>query len=102
VYWVDHDFNQHPIIDRLSVLEPGFHLLEDTKPSPDGPRIDFIRSNLFNVNSGRVLPHDIEGPDNDIIDVLEPLKSVRRLNTALKYMCLVRVLTQEMESTMSI
>ncbi|GFF26696.1 uncharacterized protein YukJ [Aspergillus udagawae] len=72
VYWVDHDFNQHPIIDRLRVLEPGFHLLEDTKPSPDGPRIDFIRSNLFNVNSGRVLPHDVEGPDNDIIDVLEP------------------------------
>ncbi|EAW24511.1 uncharacterized protein NFIA_040880 [Aspergillus fischeri NRRL 181] len=72
VYWVDRDFSQHPIIDRLSVLELGFHLLEDTKPSPDGPRIDFIRSNLFNVNSGRVLPHDIEGPDNDIIDVLEP------------------------------
>ncbi|RHZ46403.1 uncharacterized protein CDV56_102829 [Aspergillus thermomutatus] len=72
VYWVDHDFNRHPIIDKLSALEPGFHLLEDTKPSPDGPRIDYVRSNLFNVNSGRLLPHDIEGPDNDIIDVLEP------------------------------
>ncbi|KAF7113826.1 hypothetical protein CNMCM5793_004881 [Aspergillus hiratsukae] len=72
VYWVDRQFDRHPIIDRLSALEPGFHILEHTKPSPDGPRIDFIRSNLFNVNSGRVLPHDIEGPDNDIIDVLEP------------------------------
>ncbi|KAF7182525.1 hypothetical protein CNMCM7691_002096 [Aspergillus felis] len=40
--------------------------------APDGPRIDFVRSNLFNVNSGRVLPQDAEGPDNDVIDVLEP------------------------------
>ncbi|KAM0104689.1 hypothetical protein ACP6JE_000656 [Aspergillus fumigatus] len=66
------DFSQHSIIDRLSVLKPGFHLLEDTKSSPDGPRVGFIRSNLFNVNSGRVLPQNIEGPDNDIIDLLEP------------------------------
>ncbi|KAH2049104.1 hypothetical protein LV155_005385 [Aspergillus fumigatus] len=72
VYWIDRDFSQHSIIDRLSVLKPGFHLLEDTKSSPDGPRVGFIRSNLFNVNSGRVLPQNIEGPDNDIIDLLEP------------------------------
>lgn len=72
VYWIDRDFSQHSIIDRLSVLKPGFHLLEDTKSSPDGPRVGFIRSNLFNVNSGRVLPQNIEGPDNNIIDLLEP------------------------------
>jgi uncharacterized protein YukJ len=72
VFWVDREFSEHPIIDKLSDLEPGFHPLEDTKASPDGPRIDFIRSNLFTINSGRVLPHDIEGPGNDIIDVLEP------------------------------
>ncbi|KAF7164520.1 hypothetical protein CNMCM5623_009017 [Aspergillus felis] len=70
-YWVDHDFGGHPIIDRLSDLEPGFHLLEDTK-IPNDLRIDYIRSNLFNVNLGRILPHDIEGPNNDMIDMLEP------------------------------
>jgi uncharacterized protein YukJ len=36
--------------------------------------LDFIRTkNLVNIESGRVLPHDIPGPNNDILDELDPI-----------------------------
>lgn len=70
-YWVDHDFKNHPIINSLTDLSQGFHPLDETEPNPAGVRLDYIRSNLFNINDGRILPHDIPG-SNDIIDILEP------------------------------
>ena len=72
VYWVNRTFDDHPMVNDLKDLSPGFHFLEDTKPSPTATRLDFIRSNLFNVHWGRILPHDKPGENNDIIDVLEP------------------------------
>ena len=71
-YWVDHDFKNHPIVNSLTDLSSGFSPLEETDPVPTGVRLDYIRSNLFNVNDGRILPHDVPGSNNDIIDVLEP------------------------------
>jgi uncharacterized protein YukJ len=71
-YWVDHNFNNHPIVNSLTDLPLGFHPLEETEPGPAGLRLDYIRSNLFNIDTGRILPHDKPGPDNDIIDALEP------------------------------
>lgn len=71
-YWVDHNFNEHPIVNNLTDLSLGFHPLEETEAGPGGLRLDYIRSNLFSVNTGRILPHEKEGPNNDIIDVLEP------------------------------
>ncbi|KAJ5506915.1 hypothetical protein N7453_005872 [Penicillium expansum] len=50
----------------------GFHPLEKTEPNPVGLRLDYIRSNLFNLKTGRILPHDVPGSNNDMIDVLEP------------------------------
>ncbi|KAL3448006.1 hypothetical protein BJX65DRAFT_307294 [Aspergillus insuetus] len=41
-------------------------------PEPGAPADNYIRGNLFTTQSGCVLPHDIPGQDNDIIDVLEP------------------------------
>lgn len=72
VYWVNRNFNEHLMVNNLKDLESGFHSLENEEKSPASMRLDFIRSNLFNVYSGRLLPHDIEGPSNDMIDVLEP------------------------------
>ncbi|KAJ6023939.1 Protein of unknown function DUF2278 [Penicillium herquei] len=74
VYWVNHNIDQHPIVNDLTELKLGFHSLKKMHSGPTGiiPGLDFIRSNLFDINSGRILPHDVEGPDNDIIDVLEP------------------------------
>ncbi|KAJ5641356.1 hypothetical protein N7490_005356 [Penicillium lividum] len=73
-YWVNHEMNQHPIVKDLTNLELGFHPLKRTHSGSSNTdlNLDFIRSNLFDINSGRILPHEEEGPDNDIIDVLEP------------------------------
>ncbi|KAL4892304.1 hypothetical protein BDV59DRAFT_180449 [Aspergillus ambiguus] len=68
-YWVNYNLNEHPIVQNLSQLDFGFHSLEEFE---EGQGLDFIRSDLFDAKSGRVLPHDIEGPDNDIINVMEP------------------------------
>jgi uncharacterized protein YukJ len=70
-YWVDQDMGDHPIVDKLSNLEFGFHPIEQAEGF-NGRGLDYIRGNLFNTQSGRVLPHDIPGQNNDIIDVLEP------------------------------
>ncbi|KAK0738199.1 hypothetical protein B0T18DRAFT_334794 [Schizothecium vesticola] len=72
-YWTVPNFT-HPITDKLSALSPGFALLADTpEQGPDGLALDFIRGNLFNRGSGRILPHDVDGPNNDILDELKPL-----------------------------
>ncbi|KAJ5753535.1 uncharacterized protein N7511_007688 [Penicillium nucicola] len=71
-YWVNHNVNNHPIIDGLNVLPSGFEPLEQPQRGYNELGLDYIRSNLFNVNSGRILFHDHQGPNNDMIDVLEP------------------------------
>jgi uncharacterized protein YukJ len=65
-YWVNYHLADHPIVENLQGLEPGFH------PIDGGEGLDFLRSSLFDIDSGLVLPHDMDGPNNDIIDVLEP------------------------------
>ncbi|KAL4744899.1 hypothetical protein BDW72DRAFT_212001 [Aspergillus terricola var. indicus] len=73
VYWIDEEISDRRLIERLANFKTGYHSLDDVEPdSPDDIRLDYIRRNLFDVNTGRVLPHDIPGPNNDIIDVLEP------------------------------
>jgi uncharacterized protein YukJ len=71
-YWVDHNFDNHPMINRLTSLSMGFHSLKGSKPEPANLRLDYIRRNLFNVSTGRILHHDKSGPLNDIVDILEP------------------------------
>ncbi|KIA75379.1 hypothetical protein HK57_00143 [Aspergillus ustus] len=71
-YWVNEDMNDHPLARGLSGLKTGFHRLDERDPEPSSLRLDYIRGNLFDVKSGRILPHDIPRPNNDIIDVLEP------------------------------
>jgi uncharacterized protein YukJ len=72
VYWVNEDMSGHPLVGGLSKLKTGFERLDDKEPERGGLRLDYIRGNLFDVNTGRVLEHDITGPNNDIIDVLVP------------------------------
>lgn len=72
-YWTVSDF-RHPITTSLATLSPGFKPLTDTQDQgPGGLALDFIRGNLFDRSKGRVLPHDVDGPDNDIIDQLKPI-----------------------------
>ncbi|KAJ5627030.1 hypothetical protein N7528_004457 [Penicillium herquei] len=72
VFWANRNFKDNPMVNGLAELHSGFNSLGDAKQMPGSLRLDYIRGNLFNVNSGRVLPHDIEDPNNDKIDVLEP------------------------------
>lgn len=67
-YWVNYNISEHPMVQELANLDFGFHDLEDL----EGKGLDYIRSGLFDTKKGRVLPHDVEGPNNDMIDVLEP------------------------------
>jgi uncharacterized protein YukJ len=71
-YWVNEDMNDHPLVEGLSHLPTGYQRLDETEPEPGGLRLDYIRGNLFDVNTGRILEHDITGLNNDIIDVLAP------------------------------
>ncbi|MDC0767964.1 DUF2278 family protein [Streptomyces sp. HD] len=72
LYFVSEDF-RHPITDRLAGLQSGWNTLPS---GPGGPNLDFVRGNLFDPALMRKLPPDLEGPDNDLADLLD--HSVRR------------------------
>lgn len=81
-YLVDEQF-RHPIIEALPALEPGF------TPISGGSRklaLDFVRGNLFDRERMRPLPHDVEGPDNDLNDKLDHyFERARRDATSVVY-----------------
>jgi uncharacterized protein YukJ len=91
VYWLNRNFS-HPITQTLSGLEQGFHLAQQSSSSTNNKSakhnnhrhnrrqtttlqgLDFTRTqDLLDIKSGKVLPHDIPGPDNDILDDLDPI-----------------------------
>lgn len=73
VYWSDEDF-KHPIVNQLEDLDTGFTLLQGTDEQKlGGLALDYIRGNLFQRQTGKILRHNIPGPNNDIIDALEPI-----------------------------
>ncbi len=69
VVWIDLNF-EHPIIEQLVQLEHGFINLQSRA---DGLALDYVRANLIKLGDGRVLPHDVPGAENDILDLLLPL-----------------------------
>jgi uncharacterized protein YukJ len=69
LYLVDEDFH-HPVTAAVESLGSGRHTLG---PGPGGPNLDYVRANLFDPAKMRVLPGNVEGPDNDLQDILEPL-----------------------------
>jgi len=68
VFWLVPDF-QHPILNALRGLTMGFHRVPS---QPGGAALDYIRGNLMDLRTGRVLPHDRPGTHNDIIDFILP------------------------------
>ena len=68
VFWKISTFD-HPIVNEIKNLEMGFH---EIPSSPGGAALDYIRSNVINFTDGRVLPHDLPGESNDIIDYVMP------------------------------
>ncbi|KAK9249978.1 DUF2278 family protein [Lipomyces tetrasporus] len=72
VYWLIRDF-RHPITHKLADLDFGFRLIPESERKVEGLALDYIRGNLLQNRDGKLLPHDVPGPDNDIIDSLEPI-----------------------------
>jgi uncharacterized protein YukJ len=67
LYLLDDDF-RHPLTAALEGLGAGWHPLP---AGPGGPNLDYVRANLFDAGKMRPLPPDVEGPDNDLPDLLE-------------------------------
>ncbi|KAJ5679443.1 hypothetical protein N7462_007687 [Penicillium macrosclerotiorum] len=97
VFWLKRNFS-HPITEQLSSLSQGFHLAQSSSTQSSSNEkdeyhgksrnrhrhyrrqestfqgIDYIRTkDLLDIKSGQVLPHDIPGPNNDILDELDPI-----------------------------
>jgi len=83
VVWIDLDFN-HPITENLAGLAQGFTRLESTVNN--GIALDYIRGNLVDLKVGRVLPHDVPGVENDVLDLVLPL-----LQTAVQRQATVHI-----------
>ena len=69
LFFVDDDV-QHPLMQRLALLDDGFHPAE---PGPDGLSVDYVRSGLVKHNQMRSIPHDVPGADNDLNEKLDAL-----------------------------
>ncbi|VUC26758.1 unnamed protein product [Clonostachys rosea] len=68
VYWLIQDF-KHPLTAKLKSLSFGFHRL--SKDQRD-IALDILRSGVVNVQDGSVVPHDLPGDKNDIVDFIQP------------------------------
>lgn len=79
VFWINRNFD-HPVLERLKKLPSGFTKLggaEDRKPADsegaEGGALDLIRGNLVKFEEGTVVPYNVPGNDNDIVDFLDPV-----------------------------
>jgi len=102
VFWFSRDFS-HPVTNQLSELDLGFYLVQDSNSDkdrnhrhyryshyypqyPDLEGLDFYRTQkLVDIQSGEVLPHDIPGRDNDILDKLRPILDDAIANSATAF-----------------
>ncbi|KFZ20422.1 hypothetical protein V501_00150 [Pseudogymnoascus sp. VKM F-4519 (FW-2642)] len=86
VCWLSRTF-QNPITNELDKLSAGFRLLESTdEQGPGGLALDYIQERLFQKETGKILPHDIEKEDNDILDALKPILDRAISNEATIYL----------------
>jgi uncharacterized protein YukJ len=67
LYLVEDDV-RHPLTATLAGLGDGWHPLP---PGADGPHLDYVRGNLFDRARMRLLAPALEGPDNDLPDLLD-------------------------------
>lgn len=68
VFWHVQDF-KHPLVEKLRELDRGFTPIPSVS---GGNALDYIRGNLIDLKQGRLLPHDLPGPRDDIIDYILP------------------------------
>jgi uncharacterized protein YukJ len=68
VFWHVQDF-KHPVLEKLREMNMGFASIPS---AAGGIALDYIRGNLVDLAKGRILPHDLPGPRDDIIDYILP------------------------------
>jgi uncharacterized protein YukJ len=67
VYWINNNLD-HAYLRGLLDLDLGFHRLRGQSG------LDYLRrEDMFDFQTGMVLPHDQPGKNNDILDELEPI-----------------------------
>ncbi|KAK7953910.1 hypothetical protein PG996_014796 [Apiospora saccharicola] len=72
VFWDMSSFDKdHPVAQKLAQLPPGYHAVADH--TSQGLGLDYYRSQLVKPQQGRILPYNENGPDNDILDFLNPI-----------------------------
>jgi len=72
VYWFDRNFS-HPITRALKNIPQGFQPINPNSGSTRSLSLDYFRRDLLRIQDGRVLPFTEDGPDDDILDQLEPI-----------------------------
>jgi uncharacterized protein YukJ len=71
LYLVADDL-RHPVTAALAELDGGWHQLAHPPGGrADGPNLDYVRGNLFDPALMRPLPPDVDGPANDLADLLD-------------------------------
>lgn len=78
VYAIQDPFDHRPTIKVLEDLDLGFHAatgVADTPTATLSLSLDYLRTrDLISITeSGKILAHDVPGPDNDLLDNLEPV-----------------------------
>ena len=65
LFYMDDHYN-HPILDHIKQLNPGFSNLPNI---PNTAALDYIRGNLFDFNDMHIVPTLLGGPNNDLNDI---------------------------------
>jgi len=86
VYWVNQEFNKPTLTDRLKELDFGFQPIESDDSQFGDLGLDYLRGELLVLDEGAILSHDIDGPNNDIIDKLSPILQSSIDNQATIYL----------------
>jgi len=71
IVWFVKDFT-HPLTSSLADLDLDFYPIPQTS---DLEGLDYLRTpNLISdISAGQILPHDVAGPNNDMLDKLVPI-----------------------------
>ncbi|KIW51428.1 hypothetical protein PV05_10148 [Exophiala xenobiotica] len=73
VYWFDRNFS-HPLTLALVQLDYGFQAIEPDDSQTMDLALDYVRTpDILQLQEGRILPFIEDGPDNDILDQLQPI-----------------------------
>jgi uncharacterized protein YukJ len=72
VFWDVVSFDSaHPLAQKLSAIDQGYQAV--TNHTATGLGLDYLKSGLVNVKQGRILSYSETGPNNDILDFLNPI-----------------------------